>query len=504
MSFSDKLEQFEHDIDSPDFERHDRFNFEVKLDYEIDPSEEKKIIYMLEMYGFIPKSLHINEYTYPQEKFYNDLNLFTRYKTPKFTLKALLNPKISISPINRIISYLEHPTGMEAQMRIEIRLLGAIVRDNLLKHFNAYSRLMQIYNEFDEQHFLKDLSRIKELKDKLQELSKTFSLSEYSIEIKHAFSYITQFIFIQIEYRLSDFLQKFESQLSPNIVATSIELILETRKDRVSFHPLIKLNITEMGESFEYYKGLLKKYSQRILYLEQVRKWKENRWKQLLYSFAAGLAMILSVILTYFIIIQFQEYSLPFIIGIAIIYMLKDRLKYLIQWVSERTMRIYIPDRTHKIYDSYEKTYIGIMRESMRFMELTKIPKEILKIRDRERLEIENQEILETVFKYKKIMQLDPNAIMKIHRRVRNVHDIIRFNIRNLIQYADDPYKKYPIVSIENNEIKQVRQAKVYHFNLIFQITKLNSKHENTTFYKKVRIILTQNGIKRVEYPEIE
>ena len=60
MSFSDNIEQFEHEIDSPDFEKHDKYNFEVTLD--VFPStEDKKNIFMLEMFGFIPSSLQINE-----------------------------------------------------------------------------------------------------------------------------------------------------------------------------------------------------------------------------------------------------------------------------------------------------------------------------------------------------------------------------------------------------------------------------------------------------------
>jgi len=102
-------------------------------------------------------------------------------------------------------------------------------------------------------------------------------------------------------------------------------------------------------------------------------------------------------------------------------------------------------------------------------------------------------------------MELDSNIIMKIHNRTRNVHDIIRFNIRNLVEYADDPSKTYPVLSEErDNKLIKVRHYKVYHFNLIFRVSKLKSKNVLDTYYKKVRIILTQKGIKRIEYPEIE
>jgi hypothetical protein len=188
-----------------------------------------------------------------------------------------------------------------------------------------------------------------------------------------------------------------------------------------------------------------------------------------MYSIAAGIAMVVSILLTIFIVSKFQENSLPFVVGIVVIYMFKDRIKWFVQWLSKRTLRIFIPDRTHKIYDPYEKTYIGIMRETMRFLEEEEIPEIIRNLRNKYRSEIENQENLEVVFKYKKIMQLKSNLIAQIHNRVQNVHDIVRFNVKNLIQYADDPYKQYPIISREDPSGNQiVRQYKVYHLNLIF------------------------------------
>ena len=87
---------------------------------------------------------------------------------------------------------------------------------------------------------------------------------------------------------------------------------------------------------------------------------------------------------------------------------------------------------------------------------------------------------------------------------MKNVHDILRFNIRNFIQYADDPYKEFPVTDKEKDDkIKLVRQYKVYHLNLVFRITRLKSKKDKESFYKKVRIVLDQNGIKRLEYPKV-
>ncbi|MHA1112440.1 MAG: hypothetical protein ACTSRE_15195, partial [Promethearchaeota archaeon] len=387
----------------------------------------------------------------------------------------------------------------------EIRLLGALSRVNIRNSLDIFATLLNSEGIFAERNYLKFLSRIKALKSKIKELSDKIEHSSLTPEIEHAFSYVAQFIFVQIELRFSKFVGKIGSKLPELARKSTIQSIEETREEKSNFKPLVDLNFTESGETFEHSEGNLKKFTQRVLYLQQIRKNKEKQYKQLAYSIAAGIAMIFSVLLTFFIVSRFQQDTLPFVLGIVVIYMFKDRIKYFIQWLSKKTIRIYIPDRTHKIYDPYEKTFIGTTRESMRFLDDVELPREIADIRDLERSEIENQENLETVFKYKKIMQLDAKTINKIHTREKNVHDIFRFNIRNFIQYADDPYKEYPVITSEkDSKIKQVRQYKVYHLNLIFRISRLKSKKSKESFYKKVRIVLDQNGIKRLEYPQVQ
>ncbi|TFG16467.1 MAG: hypothetical protein EU530_11780 [Promethearchaeota archaeon] len=504
----DHIGQFEHfdEIDSPEFERHDKHNFEVALDYLIDSKKDKNI-FMLEMFGFIPNSLQINEQTYSQSNFYNDTRILTRYKTPKISLKTLINPNKSRSPLNRIDSYLESPEETSSKLKYEIRMLGAISRVNIRDGLNIYASLLNLNSEhnFDEKQFMKFVSRVKTLKRMLHELYEKIIHSPLTIEIKNAFSFMAQFVFVQIELRFSKFIGKVESPISEHIRELIINLIDETKEEKKHFQPTINLDFTESGERFEHSEGLLKKFNQRVLYLEQIRKKKENQVKQLAYSIAAGVAMVVSILLTFLIVYQFPQNSLPFVIGLILVYMFKDRIKFFFQWLSKKTLRIFIADRTHKLYDAYEKTEIGTIRETMRFLVKSEIPDEIALLRDLERSEIEHQENLETVFFYKKIMQLRVSTLSKIHNRVKNVHDIVRFNIRNFIQYADDPFKEYPVIDREmGDKLKTVKQYKVYHLNLIFRISRLKSKKYKESIFKRVRIILDQDGIKRLEYPKVQ
>ncbi|MBN2154660.1 MAG: hypothetical protein JW776_01270 [Candidatus Lokiarchaeota archaeon] len=506
MSGSDKIEHFEHEIESPEFERHDRYNFEVKLDYTIEPSQRKNG-FLLEMFCFLPKSLHINEETYTQFDFYSDLNLYMRYKTPELSISALINPNNTLSPLNRIRTLINSQNRTKSQILYEIRLFGAMVRacvrDNLENLGNKIELDSSKMNK-NEQEYLEFLSFISPLLTKINQLTQEMETNQIDNEILNAFHYVSQFIHVQIEIRFNKFLAKFDSLLSDKIKNKTIQCIESTRADRKEIMSPLSLDLIKTGESFEYGEGLLKKFTQRVLYLEQKRKKREKRLKQLFYSVAAGLAMVVSVLLTLLLLEPFQEYSTPFFLAAVVIYVFKDRIKSLIKLVSNRTLRIIISDRTHQIRDPFERTHIGSMRETMRFLEENEIPQEIAKSRQRNQLTIEKQENLENVFKYKKIMQLDAFKLLKIHEREGDIHDIIRFNIKNIIRYADDPFKEYPIWNKDTDDVEYIKQYKIYHINLIFRVRTLNKTTTKIPYLKKVRIVLDQDGIKRLEYPEID
>ena len=70
-------------------EAHDSQQFEVKLDYSIDP-EKKQNQYRIEAYLFIPRSLGINRETYSTKHFFRDIQSYIRFKTPQISIPDLL------------------------------------------------------------------------------------------------------------------------------------------------------------------------------------------------------------------------------------------------------------------------------------------------------------------------------------------------------------------------------------------------------------------------------
>ena len=82
-------------------EQHDKYNFEAKMDYSLH-KDSKISRYNVQIYFFIPFALHINDKTYPKQKFYADFTNYIRFKTPKMSLMGICNENNPKSPIHNI------------------------------------------------------------------------------------------------------------------------------------------------------------------------------------------------------------------------------------------------------------------------------------------------------------------------------------------------------------------------------------------------------------------
>ncbi|MCL1818616.1 MAG: hypothetical protein FWG35_06770 [Spirochaetaceae bacterium] len=84
--------------------------------------------------------------------------------------------------------------------------------------------------------------------------------------------------------------------------------------------------------------------------------------------------------------------------------------------------------------------------------------------------------------------------------------DIIRFNIRKLIQYADDSFHFDRVWDPQAKKIRRVKCAKVYHLNLVIRVETLAGQEQlpaaprekNTITFAHIRVVLNQDGIVRM------
>ncbi|MFX1391106.1 MAG: hypothetical protein ACFE9Z_13660 [Promethearchaeota archaeon] len=492
-------------------ERHDLYNFESKIDYSLELTEKKKTTYSLTTYFFIPSSLQINKNSYSKEQFYSDINNRIRFKTPKMSIEEILDTKNELSPMNTIlnsmkeIEYKNSSGYIITKIQRELCLLADIIKVSLRDQFNY---IQNNYNEIKKQFLISDLMKnyvvsIKKLKMKLNLMRKSFFLNQIPIKLREVFDFADEYISLQIEKWLTRFLNVFEDKVNQEIKTSMIKLIEREQEYRENLKSLLIIIENNNNETFSYQEGIMKKYVQSVLYLEKKKKDPKSQSLEILYSVAAGIAMFFSLFFGFLILSFFPTYSIPFIIATVVIYMLKDRIKDNIRGVSQKAVSSFFPDRRIDVVDGFNKEKIGKCKELVNFKKKEKIPLEVLRIRRSSNISsIEERGKPEEVIQYEKKITLFNKKIKQFHTRRKDISDVIRFNVRNFLRYADDPIQFIPKWNKDKKKIEDVPISKVYHLNLVLKLSSFKGKKVDKIQYKKFRVIIDQKGINRVLEPD--
>jgi len=496
-------------IEESPIERHDLYNFESKIEYIYSKEREtkKKPAYLIDTYFFIPKSLQINKETYSKEKFYSDLNNNIRFKTPKMSIDGILDKDNNFSPFNVIsekIKKIEYGNISGEPLRKiqrELKLLACIIKSSLRDQFSYFINYFEQFKESinSNESFRTYIKSIEKLQTKMAYLREKFAMAQIPFDIRETFRYSDEYISFQIEMWLTNALKTFEKEFDVETQKSIIKGIHLEHSYRKSVDSRITLKEGSDNEEFTYMEGIMKKYLQSVLYLEKKKKDPKSSSLQMLYSIAAGLAMFLSLLLGFVLLLFFNVNDLPFLIGIVVIYMLKDRIKDMFRNSSQKAVGLFIPDARTDIIDVFFKEKIGVSKEKVVFLNWEKVPIEILKIRESSNISpIEKEGKPEVCILHKKKIKLYRQKIDKHHTRQKDISDVIRFNITDFLKYADDPVRTDLNWNEKKNQIELVPVSKVYHLNLVLKLTTFDKRKPSDVYFKKYRVILDQKGIKNV------
>ena len=144
--------------------------------------------------------------------------------------------------------------------------------------------------------------------------------------------------------------------------------------------PAVSANNKKNNDQLIYRYGVLRKYVASDLFIELTKKKDGVAVEQIYYSIAAGMAMVIATVVT--IIFQKSFASFPILLFLALIasYMLKDRVKDL--------MRYYFAHKLGKKYFdnkaviNIKEQKVGYIKEGVDFISESKIPAEVLEMRN--------------------------------------------------------------------------------------------------------------------------
>ena len=474
-------------------EIHDKYQFEIKLAYKLN-KEKKCNYYNIETYLFLPLNLGISKRTYTREQFYTDIHSYIRLKTPEIALKNILEGKDSpFSKLKRAterVGKTNKPKDIivwEYHTKMFLSIFRTALRDHMLF-------ILGKEQKEDVRYLIGEYIKWAEAVAKnYRNLRKLINLPTLSENIFNIYIMGDEFISLSIEnftFELIERLGKRGKDYEKDLLSL-VEREIRHRENQG--FPSIPHEGSD-NETYLFRKGVLKKFASSVLFLDTHYEKEGKLIEQLFYSLAAGVAMVFATLVAFYTQKKYGQYTFPLFIALVISYMFKDRIKELTRLYFAKKLRKYFFDHKTEIFVPGGKR-IGLCRERFSFVKEKNVNKEIINLRARDSFtNIENDLLGEKVIYYRKFIKLSPKDIEKAYEEytINGIDDIIRFNISSFLKRMDDPQK--PIYILTKDGYKKIWGERVYHVNMIIKFTT-----ENDVKFKRFRIILTREGLKRIE-----
>ena len=487
---------------------HDSSHVEFKLDYAHQPGRQRSR-YRAEAYFFIPKSLGINPYTYSANNFYTDIQAYIRFKAPALALDALKGGDEPL--LARIRELLEAArggaatAGLHNQLVVELKLLGCIVRSNIRDQVALMRSRLEGANgildvEATATHLISDARKATKRFRKLRGRFVDGSVPE---SVSRAFLNVDEFISLVVESHLTDLVHAIDGagagERLSEVRAAACQLIVAEAQHRAAAGYRSVVDATGSNEHFLFRRGTLKKFVTSALWLEIDRSRPGRGASQLAAAIAAGSAMAFAAVATMLSTQWYAINSWGFIAIAVVTYMFKDRIKDLLKAYFSRRMTSWLADFSVQIRDPVSQQTLGRCKEAASYLRPGDIPAKVHAARYQEAASRASDASPEEVLKYEKLIELDGERLIEhLHQERYDIHDIIRFDLGQILPRTDDPLSRVAIYDEQNDRVKMREFAKVYHLNVVL-VLQADHLSQADQIVRRIRIVFNRRGILRLE-----
>jgi len=477
--------------------KHDRFSVEFKVGFNVT-NQSATNDFTMNTWIFVPYSLDINPATYSKDQFYRDLRSNIRLITPTFLLREIAQGKAL--PLNYLENAFKKMASDPIRQNIgeyeyHIKMFAAIFKSSLREQI--YYIIKPLVEEERGELCVELIKDLRVTMERYRALFKLISIPTVSKEVFGYYQFGDEFmsnIMQRQVFRLLDCLKASFSKTYLLHKQEFINLIEEEIRYRiVKGYPVVNKNSPNKNRDLVYRSGVLKKYVESELFLKADKKRDGVLIEQIYFSLAAGASMIFATAIVFLFQHHFGNFTIPLFVALVVSYMLKDRIKELMRYYfAHKRNRRYFDNITTVSINEHN---IGWSKEGVDFIAQTKVPGEVMSIRDRTPLlESENRNSEEKIILYRKLVQLDREVLATNSQyHISGINDILRFNLSSFLLKMDDPGVPLFILS-EESDYEEIYGSKIYYLNFIMQL-----KYGSAEEYKRYRVVFNRTGIKEIE-----
>ena len=493
---------------------HDKYQIEIKLDYEL--LEAKQTRYKISTYIFVPRNLGITKDSYHKDDFYRDVQNYIRLKTPTLHLRDFTenstSPLAAIKTLTLIENWVNDQITNE-RIITNFKLLSAILKSSMREHFALIQQRISEATPDTKIHLMihnlveEFLTESQNITDQFRSFYAIFNLPHVPTDVFNAYQLTDESLSLLVEESAVDMFQIVEEHIKKRersgFKQQLNELVKQETKYRRAHGYESILGKDDDNETYIFRSSVLKKYAASILYLSTAVKREGWGLEQILFSIAAGIAMIFATVVAFYFQYRFGNFTLSFFFALVVGYMFKDRIKESGRAIFARVLQDRLYDRRIVIKTQNGKHKLGLLKEKVTFVREQDVPKPVLRGRNRDLItSLDNDGQSENIICYTKEIVLYANAFKKVFLdipHITGINDIIRYDIRAYLRKMAEPIQERRY--LHDEQIHMIPCHKVYHLNFVSRYRTLQP--EKVKLHKRVRLILNQKGIKRVEQVQV-
>jgi hypothetical protein len=480
---------------------HDRRQFELKLEY--TPADERRASrYVVDAFVCVPPSLNIGPDTVPRELLYTDIHNYVRLKTPDLSWSEL--GALPASPLVRAAAELDavERGGDPARFGYSCKLVACIFRARL-RELGRSAQAMLAAGASDavvarlaaEADATCDSAR--SIAARYRELGARAEADAVAERARAAFRLSDEYMSVSIEHSLRQVIVALgvaDGAAAVTLKRSLLQVILDEERYRQARGYSSIIDPHSDNEPYIYRTGLLKKYCSSALFLAIRRHSGRRRWQELAFAAAAGIAMAFATVVAFWAQSRFSALGVQLFLVLVVAYMFKDRLKEATRGAFAELLERRLYDRKVSI-EHPAGGELGWCREKIDYATRDRLPADAMEIRHlgldaSER--IAEEELAETVIHYRKEIVLRAGHL----EAGAGLTDILRFHVARWTRDMDEPDQEIEYFDADAHAVAPVRAAKTYHVDVVFRFHARRNQAPQTTL---MRLILDQNGIKRIE-----
>jgi hypothetical protein len=198
----------------------------------------------------------------------------------------------------------------------------------------------------------------------------------------------------------------------------------------------------------------------------------------------------------------------PYILLAVVGYAFKDRIKEGLKRLFSARMTGLLRDREGELLDRrLPPLVVGRTAEAFSFIPPERLPPEVRALHSHDHDELAalaEEGAPDLVLHYQKSVTLYNLRVFERHLRVSAINEIFRFGLRHFLYHMDEPEKHLlfaePLPETDRlPALTSLSAAKVYPVTLVLGVHALDAEGRWQAQWEHFRLVLTRNGIERVE-----